>query len=116
MLPLWRLASGKMVIDVGGLLSIGQVDSTDFETMLAKLLEGAVVEIRELDALWSGDLETRRIISNMRLAFILECAREPDAKEPSATHCAIVTVDQARTLLAAGATWFGSAEGHPLTQ
>lgn len=83
--------------------------------MLARLLEGAVVEIRELDALWSGDLETRRIIGNMRLAFILERAREPGASEPSATHCAIVTVDQARTLLAAGATWFGSADEDPRT-
>jgi hypothetical protein len=103
------------VNDVGGLVSIGQVDSTDFDTMLAKLLEGAVVEIRELDALWSGDLETRRIIGNMRLAFILERAREHGAKEPTATHCAIVTVVQARILLAAGATWFGCAEADPRT-
>ncbi len=105
------------MLDAGCRVSIGQVDSTDFETILARLLEGAVVEIRELDALWSGDPETRRIISNMRLAFILDRAREPGAgaKEPRATHCAIVTVEQSRRLLDAGATWFGSAEADPRT-
>jgi hypothetical protein len=89
------------------------VDSTDFETVLAKLRSGAVVEVRELDAVWSGDAESKRIIANMRLAFVLERERELGAKEPKATHCAIVTTEQARTLLAAGATWHGSAEADP---
>ncbi len=111
----WRLVSAKIGADVGGFGSIGQVDSTDFETVLAKLLDGAVVEIRELDTVWSKDTETQRIISNLRLAFILEREREPGAKEPPATHCAIVTVEQARTLLAAGAKWYGAAAADPRT-
>ncbi len=90
-----------------------RVDSTDFETVLAKLLEGAVVEIRELSRVWSNEPETQRIIDNMRLAFILEQERGPSGRTPQATHCTIVTLEQARTLLAAGATWYGSAEADP---
>jgi hypothetical protein len=94
-------------------MTSARVDSTDFETVLAKLHEGAVVEIRELDVVWSDDPETQRLISNMRLAFILVHERATGAAEPPATHCAIVTFVQARTLLAAGATWHGSAEADP---
>jgi hypothetical protein len=97
-------------------LTSSQVDSTDFETIHAKLLDGAVVEIRELDTFWSSDAETQRIIGNMRLAFILVNHREPGAPEPVATHCALVTLEQARTLLADGATWYGSPAADPRSQ
>ncbi len=90
-----------------------RVDSTDFETVLAKLLGGAIVEVRELDDVWSNDAETRRIISNTRLAFVLASKRDTETDEPRATHCAIVTVEQARMLLANGATWRGSATADP---
>jgi hypothetical protein len=47
------------------------MESTDYETVLAKLHHGAVVEIRELDSVWSTNLHSQRVISNLRLAFVL---------------------------------------------
>ena len=89
------------------------MEAADYETMLVKLNAGAVVEIRELDVEWSSDVETRRIIAKTRLAFVLEHARARGGREPRPTHCAIVTVERARTLLGAGATWLGTAAADP---
>jgi hypothetical protein len=85
----------------------------DLESIVAKLHEGAVAEVRELDTVWSRDVETQRLIVNLRLALILARERQPDENEPKATHGAIVTTEQARMLLIAGARWLGSTEADP---
>jgi hypothetical protein len=89
------------------------VESTNYETILAKLHAGAVVEVREIGNVWSNDPETQRIIGSMRLAVVLAYERAPGFREPPVTHCALVTAEQARTLIATGATWYGSAEANP---